>query len=246
MGTPDDVILHDPYQTPGASLFVLQTGFQYVSEGDSIPLLDITNYGCSIGASDLEYEFPELDQRWCGIENYGSTVIGAIPEPSRGSGYTGSLGGIFGGLLGGRADPDSSLQYTPLLRFSPEGDLRQIPDRCFQSRVLTAPRLFQMDSWWESRFRSSLAGNPRRGFSPKSLKTVWLFWFAFALALAISTTAVASEVVGVADEALQRFQEIAATGIDFVRIVPGSRDMPAEVAGPSIQAIAQVAQRLSS
>ena len=48
------------------------------------------------------------------------------------------------------------------------------------------------------------------------------------------------------DEALQRFQEIAATGIDFVRIVPGSRDMPAEVAGPSIQAIAQIAQRLSS
>ncbi len=53
-------------------------------------------------------------------------------------------------------------------------------------------------------------------------------------------------IAGSADEALERFQEIAATGIDFVRIVPGSRDMPAEVAGPSIQAIAQIAQRLSS
>ncbi|MCH2187686.1 LLM class flavin-dependent oxidoreductase [Myxococcota bacterium] len=49
-----------------------------------------------------------------------------------------------------------------------------------------------------------------------------------------------------ADEAMRRFQQIAEAGIDFVRIVPGSRDMPANVAGPSIQAIGHIAQRLST
>ena len=49
-------------------------------------------------------------------------------------------------------------------------------------------------------------------------------------------------IAGPAEEALRRFQQVAEVGIDFVRVVPGSRDMPAEVAGPSIQALAKVAQ----
>jgi 5,10-methylenetetrahydromethanopterin reductase len=47
-------------------------------------------------------------------------------------------------------------------------------------------------------------------------------------------------IAGPMEEAVTRFREIASSGIDFVRVVPGSRDMPASVAGPSIQALAKV------
>ncbi|MEE3326274.1 MAG: hypothetical protein VX252_02980 [Myxococcota bacterium] len=105
INTSDDVILHPPYQTPGATLTVIQTGFQYVSEFDRIPLWDITNYVCEVGASDAEGEFPELDNMWCAITNAGSAVIGAIPGESEGSGFTGGTGGSTGTGPGGGGGP---------------------------------------------------------------------------------------------------------------------------------------------
>jgi len=53
-------------------------------------------------------------------------------------------------------------------------------------------------------------------------------------------------IAGPLEEAASRFREIADTGVDFVRVVPGSRDMPAEVAGPSIQSLAKVAGEVRS
>ncbi len=53
-------------------------------------------------------------------------------------------------------------------------------------------------------------------------------------------------IAGPLDEAVKRFGEIAECGIDFVRVVPGSRDMPPAVAGPSIQGLAQVVGKLDS
>lgn len=47
-------------------------------------------------------------------------------------------------------------------------------------------------------------------------------------------------IAGPLDEAINRFTAIRETGIDFVRVVPGSRDMPREVAAHSIQALAKV------
>ena len=47
-------------------------------------------------------------------------------------------------------------------------------------------------------------------------------------------------IAGPLDEAIGRFQEIQGTGIDFVRVVPGSRDIPLEVAAASIQALGKV------
>ncbi len=53
-------------------------------------------------------------------------------------------------------------------------------------------------------------------------------------------------IAGPFDEAIARFQEIREVGIDFVRVVPGSRDMPREVAGASIQALAKVVGEFGS
>jgi 5,10-methylenetetrahydromethanopterin reductase len=53
-------------------------------------------------------------------------------------------------------------------------------------------------------------------------------------------------VAGPLEEALARFQEIRDVGVDFVRVVPGSRDMPRDVAGPSIQALAKVVTAVAS
>lgn len=52
-------------------------------------------------------------------------------------------------------------------------------------------------------------------------------------------------IAGPLDEALARFEAIRDTGIDFVRVVPGSRDMPRDVAALSIQALAKVMTALA-
>ncbi len=53
-------------------------------------------------------------------------------------------------------------------------------------------------------------------------------------------------IAGPADEATRRFLEIRDAGIEFVRVVPGSRDMPRDVAAHSIQALAKVAAEVAS
>lgn len=53
-------------------------------------------------------------------------------------------------------------------------------------------------------------------------------------------------IAGPVDEAKGRFRELAASGLDFVRVVPGSRDMPPDIAAPSIQSLAAVAKELSA
>ena len=53
-------------------------------------------------------------------------------------------------------------------------------------------------------------------------------------------------IAGPADEALARFREIGESGVDFVRVVPGSRDMPSGVGAVSLPAIAKIAQELSA
>ena len=53
-------------------------------------------------------------------------------------------------------------------------------------------------------------------------------------------------IAGPLDEATARFREIGESGIEFVRVIPGSRDMPAAVAGPSIRALAKVVGEVGS
>jgi len=53
-------------------------------------------------------------------------------------------------------------------------------------------------------------------------------------------------IAGPLEEAVARFREIKDSGIEFVRVVPGSRDMPPALAGPSIQSLAKVAAQLGS
>jgi 5,10-methylenetetrahydromethanopterin reductase len=53
-------------------------------------------------------------------------------------------------------------------------------------------------------------------------------------------------IAGPIEEATQRFSEIRDAGVDFVRVVPGSRDMPPQVGGASIQALAKVATEVAS
>jgi len=53
-------------------------------------------------------------------------------------------------------------------------------------------------------------------------------------------------IAGPMDEAVTRFREIRETGIDFVRVVPGSRDTPPAVAGPSIQGLAKIVDEVGS
>jgi len=48
-------------------------------------------------------------------------------------------------------------------------------------------------------------------------------------------------IAGPAGEALERFSAVRDIGIDFVRVVPGSRDMPAGIGAQSIQGLAKVA-----
>jgi len=51
-------------------------------------------------------------------------------------------------------------------------------------------------------------------------------------------------IAGPIDEALARFGALRDLGLGFVRIVPGSRDMPGEVAARSIQALGRVVSKL--
>ncbi len=51
-------------------------------------------------------------------------------------------------------------------------------------------------------------------------------------------------IAGPIDEAVARFDAIRSAGVEFVRIVPGSRDMPRDVGAISIQSLAQVAAKL--
>ncbi len=53
-------------------------------------------------------------------------------------------------------------------------------------------------------------------------------------------------IAGPVEEAIARFEALAETGIDYLRIVPGSRDMPPEVGARSLQGIAEVARKLST
>jgi hypothetical protein len=51
-------------------------------------------------------------------------------------------------------------------------------------------------------------------------------------------------IAGPMDEAVRRFEAIQDAGVDFVRIVPGSRDMPRDVGALSIQALSNVVTQL--
>jgi 5,10-methylenetetrahydromethanopterin reductase len=53
-------------------------------------------------------------------------------------------------------------------------------------------------------------------------------------------------IAGPMDEAIARFRELSETGIDYVRIVPGSRDMSPGVGAHSIQALSEVAEHLEA
>lgn len=52
-------------------------------------------------------------------------------------------------------------------------------------------------------------------------------------------------IAGPQDEAVARFEAIRETGLEFVRVVPGSRDIPPEVAARSIQALGQVVKTVA-
>jgi len=52
-------------------------------------------------------------------------------------------------------------------------------------------------------------------------------------------------IAGPLEEAIARFEALRETGIDYVPIVPGSRDMPPEVGARSIQGIAEASRKLS-
>ena len=46
-------------------------------------------------------------------------------------------------------------------------------------------------------------------------------------------------IAGPVEHAIARFQEIRDTGLDFLRVIPGSRDMAPGIGGPSLQALAK-------
>jgi 5,10-methylenetetrahydromethanopterin reductase len=52
-------------------------------------------------------------------------------------------------------------------------------------------------------------------------------------------------IAGPLDEAVARFEAIRETGIEFVRVVPGSRDMPRDVAARSILALGEVVKQIA-
>lgn len=47
-------------------------------------------------------------------------------------------------------------------------------------------------------------------------------------------------IAGPLEEAISRFLEIRDCGLNFVRVIPGARDMPRDVAATSIQALSKV------
>ena len=51
-------------------------------------------------------------------------------------------------------------------------------------------------------------------------------------------------IAGPVEEATPRFEALRDVGLDYLRVVPGSRDMPREVAGPSVQALAKLVTQL--
>ena len=51
-------------------------------------------------------------------------------------------------------------------------------------------------------------------------------------------------IAGPLDEALPRFAELRDAGVEFVRVVPGSRDIPRDIAAQSIQALGKAVQAL--
>ena len=53
-------------------------------------------------------------------------------------------------------------------------------------------------------------------------------------------------IAGPLEEAVSRFREIQDSGIEFVRVVPGSRDMPRAIASTSIQSLAKLAAQIGS
>ena len=53
-------------------------------------------------------------------------------------------------------------------------------------------------------------------------------------------------IAGPLDEARTRLRQIGDLGIDFVRIIPGSRDAPGEVTLPSIAALSTLVEEFAS
>ena len=53
-------------------------------------------------------------------------------------------------------------------------------------------------------------------------------------------------IAGPAEEAARRLKEIRDVGIDFLRVVPGSRDMPPGVGATSLQGLASVVDEVSA
>ena len=51
-------------------------------------------------------------------------------------------------------------------------------------------------------------------------------------------------IAGPPDEALARFRELRETGLDFVRVVPGSRDMAPGIGAVSLPALGKIAGEL--
>jgi hypothetical protein len=51
-------------------------------------------------------------------------------------------------------------------------------------------------------------------------------------------------IAGPLDEAIARFQVLAKTGIEHVRVAPGSRDMPPEVGARSIRGLSEVVRKI--
>ena len=52
-------------------------------------------------------------------------------------------------------------------------------------------------------------------------------------------------IAGPLDEAVARFRDIKACGIEFARVVPGSRDMPPALASVSMRSLAKVARQVA-
>ncbi|MEM7411401.1 MAG: LLM class flavin-dependent oxidoreductase [Myxococcota bacterium] len=52
-------------------------------------------------------------------------------------------------------------------------------------------------------------------------------------------------IAGPASEAAERFEALGETGVDYLRIVPGSRDIPREIAAQSIQALGKIVTSLA-
>jgi 5,10-methylenetetrahydromethanopterin reductase len=53
-------------------------------------------------------------------------------------------------------------------------------------------------------------------------------------------------IAGPLEEAIERFEALAETGIDYVRVTPGSRDMPPEVGARSLQGLSEVVKHVAA